>query len=112
MKESTRFRTLLAALSLTALSLPFAASAEERDNTSERTVVRVSYADLDLSSDEGMTVLYQRLRGAAKKVCGPLNYRQAGSLTLMRLNRQCYQSALDKAVQKMNIAGLEAIHRG
>ena len=41
--------------------------------------VRVSYADLDLTSTAGQHSLYQRLRGAAQIVCGeePLALRSA-----------------------------------
>lgn len=112
MKEPTRLRMLVVTFCFTVLGLPAIASAGLQDNIGERTAVRVSYADLDLASEVGMTVLYRRLQNAAKKVCGPLNYRQAGSLTLLRLNRQCYENALDKAVRKINVAGLEEIHRG
>ncbi len=112
MKEPNRLRTLMVTFCVTVLGLPAIASAGSQDHIGEYTVVRVSYADLDLSSEAGMTVLYRRLQNAAKKVCGPLNYRQAGSLTLLRLNRECYENALDKAVRKVNVAGLAEIHSG
>jgi len=57
--------------------------------------VVVQFADLDLSRSEGVAVLYQRLRGAARTLCEPLNARDLE----MQMNfRTCLQSAISAAV--------------
>ena len=59
----------LTALSLVALSAP--ASAETQS-------VKVTYADLDLSSQAGMATLEGRIHAAAKKICGKIEVRKVG----------------------------------
>jgi UrcA family protein len=56
--------------------------------------ISVSYADLDLSDQEGRNTLDRRVSSAAEKVCGPSNYRQAGSLRQATENRSCYRDAM------------------
>jgi UrcA family protein len=67
----------------------------------------VSYADLDLSSSADAKVLYSRLRTAAKAVCGEPDAR---NLSLRRLARECYESALSNAVVDLDNANVTALH--
>ena len=51
------------------LTVPLATQAAQDNNfQGDRQVV--SYADLDLASNEAVVVLYQRLKHAAQSVCG------------------------------------------
>ncbi len=51
--------------------------------------VRVSYADLDLSTRAGVTTLDRRLQGAVRRVCGFADGTAAGSLE----NAHCIDAA-------------------
>ena len=110
MKESNYVRKLLIASAVLVLGVPAIASATPLINDEGEPVVRVSYADLDLSTKAGVVTLYKRLRGASKAVCGPLSMREAGSLRAANYNEQCHRDALSKAVAKFNNAKLDEIH--
>jgi UrcA family protein len=69
--------------------------------------VRVSYADLDLTSSEGQHSLYQRLRGAAQDVCGEEYSKVARKV---RENRECREFALQKALRKVGNPSVAALH--
>jgi UrcA family protein len=70
--------------------------------------VRVSIADVNLSSPQGIERLYSRLRQAAAEVCGyepeirELSQRAAWS--------KCVDTALDGAVVQVRSIGLAALH--
>ena len=75
------------------------------DQTARSVVVR--YGDLDLSRDEGVAVLYGRLRSAARRVCSEANIRDLKVLTEVR---QCHDAALTKAVASAGNTRLAALH--
>lgn len=61
-------RTYAFALALAATGIlfsPAVVSAQEQQRSAS-----VTYSDLDLSTDEGMTELHQRIERAARHVCG------------------------------------------
>jgi len=70
--------------------------------------VIVRFADLDLSRSQGLTVLYQRLKGAAETVCIPQNGRDLASQARYKM---CWQSALGTAVAKVDQPALTAYYR-
>jgi len=70
--------------------------------------VIVRFADLDLTHSQGVTVLYQRLKGAAETVCIPQNGRDLGSQVRYKV---CWQSALGTAVAKIDQSALTAYYR-
>jgi len=65
--------------------------------------VRVSYADLNLSNDAGVTRLYARLKSAAKQVC---------ELTAMPTQAEsgCMTRALNQAVASVGNERLAELH--
>jgi UrcA family protein len=82
-------RTLLAAFLASTLAAPaFAADGEARS-------VRIGYADLDLTTPGGASALAQRIRAAARKVCGAAESRSAAGQVAWR---ECRETALDGAV--------------
>ncbi len=112
MKESNQVRKLLIACAIFVLGIPTIASAIPHVNDAGQLVVRVSYADLDLSSEAGLLTLYKRLKRASNAVCGPRFYLEAGSFQQLKYNKQCYRNALSKAVAKANSTKLDEIHAG
>jgi len=69
--------------------------------------ITVSLADLDVSKPAGANVLYGRIRGAARAVCGLYDSRL---LVMIALSRACYRSAVDNAVAQINQPLLTAVH--
>jgi UrcA family protein len=70
--------------------------------------MRVSYADLDLTTEAGVGALYGRLRNAAQHACGGRPDR-----TLRRLAhwRACYEASIDRAVAQIDRPALASYHR-
>lgn len=70
--------------------------------------IKVSYSELDLTKPAGAEALYRRIRKAAFIVCGaydspmPLNYTAKS---------QCFKSAIDEAVSKVNSPLLTSLHQ-
>lgn len=67
----------------------------------------VHFADLDLSRSEGAAVLYHRLRGAAERVCSPLDDRD---LARHMSFTACVQGALSTGVAKVDRPALTAYY--
>jgi UrcA family protein len=70
--------------------------------------VKVSYADLNLSTLAGADALYRRIERAARTVCGSDDMRER--LGHWRAWRNCYDSAIANAVAKVNSPLLSAVH--
>jgi UrcA family protein len=92
-----------------AAGLPFVTQAGEptREYRISSSIV-VSYADLDLSEPAGAHTLYARLKMAARKVCG--HRPPPMELHASMAYRDCYDSALNKAVRRVDSQQLYALH--
>jgi UrcA family protein len=106
-KQHTQFTIaiLCGVLSMSALATTGIVSDKSGDYA-----VRVPAGDLNLSNKIGAETLYQRMKSAARQICGPQEYRTTGSLARSRMNLQCYQQALDSAVNKVDNEQLTEIH--
>jgi UrcA family protein len=78
----------------------------------ESTRITVSYADLNLESDEDVQVLYRLLQRASKEACngGKLKYRR--SVILKSSSLRCYRKSLSNAVSKIDNENLTRFHAG
>ena len=113
MKELNYVRKLMIASAVLVLGIPTIASAAPLFNDEGEQVVRVSYADLNLSSQAGLAALYKRLQGASRAGCGPqYSVASAGSLRNLNNNRHCSNDLLSKLVAKIDNAKLDEIHAG
>jgi UrcA family protein len=74
MSNSMITKTLCAAAAIAATATGLSASANAQ-NRIERSAV-VSYADLDLTSEDGQSTLQGRLKGAVRKVCGSFDSKR------------------------------------
>jgi UrcA family protein len=100
------------AKSIVAVSFAAALAADSAATHAAEPAVRsiiVRYAELDLSKRQGIEILYERIRGAAKRVCRP----DSGALAIHdRASwRDCYQDAIERAVKQVNVPTLTALHR-
>ena len=112
MKESIQVRKLLIACAIFVLGIPAITSATQHVNDAGQVVVRVSYADLNLSSEAGLLTLYRRIQSESRFACGPRDYLHAGSLHQWKINKDCYNDLVSKLVAKANNAKLSEIHAG
>jgi len=112
MKESKIVRKILVTATVAALAVPAIAAATPQINDNNRASVRVSFADLDLSSKAGLRTLYGRLRAASYSVCGSRSLTEAGSLDQLAVNKRCFKKSLSKAVAKFDNESLNEIHAG
>lgn len=113
MKESKYIRKLLTASAILILGIPAIASSSQFVNAEGETVIRVSYSDLNLSSQAGLDVLYGRLKAATSSFCGPRrSLREAGSHQRLIRAKQCYSHLLSKLVAKVGNADLTEMHTG
>jgi UrcA family protein len=74
-----------------------AADAGNADNVSKR----VSYADLNLASEEGVARLNARIRWAARTICGA---RHSSILHEVRAERACMREAIAGVSPKVELA--------
>ncbi len=113
MKESKLFKSLVATFVIIVLSGPAVVLAGTPSNFEDaKATVSVSYADLNLENEEGVRVLYRRLKRASKEVCGVTSLRIAGSIGHLQGTKQCYRHALSNAVDKFDNEDLTRIHAG
>jgi len=93
---------------LTSLTCLLGAAQASADPGIGKRSVTVNYRDLDLSTIDGATALYQRLKGAARTVCeGP-----STGLAAYQDWRNCYEAAMADAVKKVNNPLLSALFHG
>ncbi len=118
MKELKLFKSLVATFVVIVLSGPAVVQAAGTISYVEAGKASVSYADLNLESEEGVRVLYRRLKRASKALCSAAPPSIAGSLPESyqthngREDRQCYRETLSNAVDKIDNEDLTRIHAG
>jgi UrcA family protein len=66
----------------------------------------VRFQDLNLNTDAGVKVLYRRIQGAAKQVCGNVDGRD---LALARAHKACVDRAVADAVAAVNNQKMVAV---
>ena len=69
--------------------------------------VSVRYDDLNLSTEAGVSALYQRLSGAARQVCPDAYSRD---LSVVIAAGRCKADAVSKAVDQINNPNLAMLH--
>lgn len=90
----------LAALAAAALGAPALAA-------DQAPCMTVNYRDLDLTTTAGAALLYRRIGGAARSVCGERGY----GLFFERQWDSCYREAVAGAVAAVNSPLLTDLHR-
>jgi UrcA family protein len=115
MKTSGLNTALTAAAFSLALSAASQASAGQANGdfaTSEddgTQSIRIEYARAQLATDDGLDMLYRKIKRAAAEICGPRGLREAGGLSNASRNRKCYEEAVGAAVSQVGstrMAGL------
>lgn len=93
-----------------ALVGPFAIAHADRVGQLDGTPkIVVNYDDVDISSSQGLEILYSRIQYAAMDVCG--YDRLHKELSRQRRPATCYRAAVDDAIKQVNQPVLTAYHR-
>jgi UrcA family protein len=100
------FRRLSATALCGVIASTFAALPAASDSFAPLTA-RVKFADLDVSRPQDAAVLYDRIRGAAEKVCSP--YEAGGFAAKMHLDA-CINKAISKAVTTVDAPALSRVY--
>lgn len=104
----TTQNTLRALVAVAAITCGFAATVEaDAVEAGQAPQVHIKYADLDLNTTAGATVLYQRIRGAADQVCAAHQERDLGQV--MRA-KACANRAIAEAVAAVGNTHLTAVY--
>lgn len=115
MKSHFNYKFLLAPVLGIALSAPAIASAVPAKHQTHDQSMKVTISDLDLSKEEGIVTLYERLKHGANKVCGKYDTQVTGSriqsLNIKKQYEKCSSDALNKAVRIINNKKLTDLHR-
>jgi UrcA family protein len=106
----TKLATLILTATLGAVSHvgPAAQSAPTSDSQSPHQML-IRYADLDLARPDGASVLFHRIRNAAKIVCSPLESKDPGRYAMFQ---QCVSDATARAVTQVDRPALSSYYRG
>jgi UrcA family protein len=96
---------IAAAIALCTFLLANGASAGEPQKVSKI----VSYADLDLSKPAGAQALYNRIKRAAREVCGSADYYK--NVSPPKAWRECVDTAVADAVAEVDRPSLTALHQ-
>jgi UrcA family protein len=90
----------MAMAGVAAICLASTTMAAHADDASADAPTRtVHYADLNLNTPAGVSVLYKRIRNAAEQVCGDVNSRQ---LDLAKAAQACVSHAVYVSVHAVN----------
>lgn len=79
-------------------------------HANEAPSVRISYADLDLSTNEGQHILYRRVAQAARQVCPEVDPRVLWQKTA---SRNCQNTAIAQALRdvKQSVLAVANVQR-
>jgi UrcA family protein len=102
-----RLHTIVATALCGAAALGLTAMPAVADSFAAPLQQTVKFADLDISRTQGATVLYGRIRAAAKNVCAPFD--RGGPLDKIEF-ASCIQKAIADAVTTVNAPALTAVY--
>ena len=110
MKELNLKKVYVAASFALVFAAPLVANAANNSYDVDSGALRVSYSDLNLNSDAGISVLYGRLQNASRLACDTGSYLEKGSLSAMTSSKACYDDLLSKLVAKVASDKLTEVH--
>ncbi len=113
--KNTAIKTIL---SVAALTLTAGMSVHSSAETLDETLVQgkavpaetVTFKQSELATVDGRAAVEKRVREAAENVCGPSDYRIAGSLSRVVKNKECQNAAVAQAMAEINSESVAAIN--
>ena len=107
---NTSIRTVIRALTLGLLAVAGAIT-NPHDTAHaaypDREAVRVRISDLNLATPRGTAILYERIRNAARTVCGPVDIALVEEVVVWD---KCVDQSIANAVAKVDNANLTAYY--
>lgn len=97
----------IVAISLAAALTGYSVSAGAVASAVKLRSVTIRYDELDLAKQQGVEALYVRIGSAARRVC---RADSSSSLQDRANSGNCYQDAIARAVEQVNLPTLTAIH--
>ncbi|MFT7459772.1 MAG: UrcA family protein [Planctomycetota bacterium] len=114
MKNRFNHKQLLTPFLCLVLSIPGFAFAVVNKDKAEVESMKITFPDLDLSQDEGVVTLYQRLKSNVGKVCGEKDTHVIGSRIaaskIKKEYKKCTALALNNAVKSIDNEKLTKLH--
>jgi len=110
MQESSLRKLHVAVLVALVFSAPVVANAARSSLPAGENGIHVSYSDLNLDSNSGISVLYQRLQNASNVACNAGPYQDKGTVREAVNARACYNEVLARSVVKVGNDKLTAYH--
>ncbi len=74
--------------------------------------VKVTFGDLNTSSEQGAEALYRRLQHASRLVCDVDGSQKTRLTEMTAAAKRCYDDLLDDSVRKVNREMVTQIHEG
>lgn len=96
----------LAGVSLAALAIAPSAAQAQPASSQESVSVRISYADLNLSSPEGAREMMGRIQGAARIICGESSMNN--DLSERARTHACVDATVSEAVRSLGAPSVSA----
>jgi UrcA family protein len=103
-----RLRNIIAAAAFSALASGFGAVAAAADGAPAPTAI-VKYGDLNVSTAEGATELYRRIRSAATHVCS--SFDRPLDLNSQAFKTDCIRQAITNGVAALNEPALFTVYK-
>ena len=98
--NTSNYTKQIAMASIAAICVASATMAAHADQVSDNAPARtVHYADLNLNTPAGVSVLYKRIRNAAQQVCGDVNSRRLEEAVAAKA---CVAHAVSASVHSVN----------
>ena len=91
------YKTVIATAAFVALTTPLMVNAAIKSTQMENSEITISYHVSDLNTAFGKAEIQTQIRQAARKVCGKVSLREAGSLRIFSQARVCYNESVDRA---------------
>jgi UrcA family protein len=110
MKESNLRKVQIVASFALIIGAPLVAKSANYSFEQDSGALRVSYSDLDINSDDGISVLYSRLQDASRGVCETGSYQSKGSVKAVVESNKCYSRLLSRVVASVGSDKLTALH--
>ena len=90
----------------------FASAVAAPPSLYEEVAIKVNYSDLNIHNEAGAKVLYKRLKDATEEACGMDDYGRVRHLATYSTARECFNTTLTNAVEKIDSDALKDIHAG
>ena len=94
-----------------ALAFALTASAATHADAGVPVSITIDSSGYDLSTTSGQQLLQSKIKRTAKRICGPVGVRAAGSLAQARANKRCIEKSMQQAEQTARANATKAMNQ-